>query len=206
MSMLQYRHKSRAWLQMVTADDEGNFRAIKDIIAQGIAEGEEGAFDKRRRPGGAAGAAEPDPGPPGAAHRGHARRRHAARRTWSRSAARCCTPCWSAVRGTPRASAARRSRSTGSSRSRGRGSQLAHRGQHQKLAHQGRRAQALRTRRLKQRALALDAAHGVVVEHHAADAAVLGQRARLELDRLRGEHARAPATAAGPGSAAPGTW
>ena len=46
MSMLQYRHKSRAWLQMVTADDEGNFRAIKDIIAQGIAEGEEGAFDK----------------------------------------------------------------------------------------------------------------------------------------------------------------
>ena len=46
MSMLQYRHKSRAWLQMVTADDEGNFRAIKDIIAQGIAEGEDGAFDK----------------------------------------------------------------------------------------------------------------------------------------------------------------
>ena len=46
MSMLQYRHKSRAWLQMVTADKEGNFRAIKDIIAQGIAEGEEGAFDK----------------------------------------------------------------------------------------------------------------------------------------------------------------
>ena len=45
MSMLQYRHKSRAWLQMVTADDEGNFRAIKDIIAQGITEGEEGAFD-----------------------------------------------------------------------------------------------------------------------------------------------------------------
>ena len=46
MSMLQYRHKSRAWLQMVTADDEGNFRAIKDIIAQGITEGEEGAFDR----------------------------------------------------------------------------------------------------------------------------------------------------------------
>ena len=45
MSMLQYRHKSRAWLQMVTADEEGNFRAIKDIIAQGITEGEEGAFD-----------------------------------------------------------------------------------------------------------------------------------------------------------------
>jgi hypothetical protein len=46
MSMLQYRHKSRAWLQMVTADDNGNFRAIKDIIAQGIAEGEEGNYDR----------------------------------------------------------------------------------------------------------------------------------------------------------------
>ncbi|HEY1819671.1 MAG TPA: FHA domain-containing protein [Trebonia sp.] len=46
MSMLQYRHKNRAWLQMVTADEEGNFRAIKDIIAQGIAEGEDGAFDR----------------------------------------------------------------------------------------------------------------------------------------------------------------
>jgi len=45
MFMLQYRHKSRAWLQMVTADDKGDFRAIKDIIAQGIAEGEEGTFD-----------------------------------------------------------------------------------------------------------------------------------------------------------------
>jgi hypothetical protein len=45
MSMLQYRHKSRAWLQMVTADDNGNFRAIKDIIAQGIAEGDEGSYD-----------------------------------------------------------------------------------------------------------------------------------------------------------------
>src|ERR1022692_4999539 len=45
MSMLQYRHKSRAWLQMVTADENGEFRAIKDIIASGIAEGEEGACD-----------------------------------------------------------------------------------------------------------------------------------------------------------------
>jgi FHA domain len=45
MSMLQYRHKSRAWLQMVTADEDGEFRAIKDIIADGIAEGEEGSFD-----------------------------------------------------------------------------------------------------------------------------------------------------------------
>jgi hypothetical protein len=31
---------------MVTADENGNFRAIKDIIAQGIAEGEEGTFDR----------------------------------------------------------------------------------------------------------------------------------------------------------------
>ena len=41
MSMLQYRHKNRAWLQMVAADEDGNFRAIKDIIARGIDEGEE---------------------------------------------------------------------------------------------------------------------------------------------------------------------
>jgi hypothetical protein len=46
MSMLQYRHKSRAWLQMVTADDNGNFRAIKDIIAQGVTEGDEGNYDR----------------------------------------------------------------------------------------------------------------------------------------------------------------
>jgi len=46
MSMLQYRHKSRAWLQMVAADENGNFRAIKDIIADGVAEGEEGVFDQ----------------------------------------------------------------------------------------------------------------------------------------------------------------
>ena len=46
MSMLQYRHKSRAWLQMVTADDNGDFRAIKDIIAQGITEGDEGHYDR----------------------------------------------------------------------------------------------------------------------------------------------------------------
>ena len=45
MSMLQYRHKSRAWLQMVTADEDGNFRAIRDIIAQGVTESDEGAFD-----------------------------------------------------------------------------------------------------------------------------------------------------------------
>jgi hypothetical protein len=46
MSMLQYRHKSRAWLQMVSADSEGNYRPIKDIIAQGITEGDEGHYDR----------------------------------------------------------------------------------------------------------------------------------------------------------------
>jgi FHA domain len=46
MAMLQYRHKSRAWRQMVTTDAAGNVRAIKDLIAQGIAEGEQGAFDR----------------------------------------------------------------------------------------------------------------------------------------------------------------
>ena len=45
MSMLQYRHKGRAWRQMVTADDNGDLRAIKDIIAQGITEGDEGNYD-----------------------------------------------------------------------------------------------------------------------------------------------------------------
>jgi hypothetical protein len=44
--MLQYRHKSRAWLQMVTADDDGNVRAIKDIVAQGVTEGDEGNYDR----------------------------------------------------------------------------------------------------------------------------------------------------------------
>jgi FHA domain len=46
MAMLQYRHKSRAWRQMVTTDAEGNVRTIKDLIALGIAEGEQGAYDK----------------------------------------------------------------------------------------------------------------------------------------------------------------
>ena len=45
MAMLQYRHKSRAWRQMVTTDTEGNVRAIKDQIALGIAEAEQGAYD-----------------------------------------------------------------------------------------------------------------------------------------------------------------
>ncbi|WP_030379647.1 MULTISPECIES: FHA domain-containing protein [unclassified Streptomyces] len=34
MSMLQYRHKSRAWNAMVATDDRGVTRAIKDIIAR----------------------------------------------------------------------------------------------------------------------------------------------------------------------------
>ncbi|MYT26055.1 hypothetical protein GTW69_38285 [Streptomyces sp. SID7760] len=34
MSMLQYRHKSRAWNAMVTTDEQGVTRAIKDIIAR----------------------------------------------------------------------------------------------------------------------------------------------------------------------------
>ena len=46
MCMLQYRHKSRAWLQMVTADGDNGLRPIKDIIARGIAEGTEGNFDR----------------------------------------------------------------------------------------------------------------------------------------------------------------
>jgi hypothetical protein len=37
MGMLQYRHKSRAWRQMVTADETGALEPIKDRIAQGIA-------------------------------------------------------------------------------------------------------------------------------------------------------------------------
>ncbi|MPY54585.1 FHA domain-containing protein [Streptomyces acidicola] len=36
MSMLQYRHKSRAWNAMVTTDEQGATRAIKDIIARSI--------------------------------------------------------------------------------------------------------------------------------------------------------------------------
>lgn len=46
MQMLQYRHKSRAWRQMVTTDAAGNVVAIKDLIAKGIAEGEKGEFNK----------------------------------------------------------------------------------------------------------------------------------------------------------------
>ncbi|MFB7504179.1 FHA domain-containing protein [Streptomyces broussonetiae] len=34
MSMLQYRHKSRAWNAMVTTDEHGVTRAVKDVIAR----------------------------------------------------------------------------------------------------------------------------------------------------------------------------
>lgn len=47
MSMLQYRHKSRAWRQMVTTDSAGNPRAIKDQIALGLAEGDQGSYDQQ---------------------------------------------------------------------------------------------------------------------------------------------------------------
>ncbi|MFD3733533.1 FHA domain-containing protein [Streptomyces sp. NPDC058632] len=36
MSMLQYRHKSRAWNAMVATDEQGVTRAIKDIIARSM--------------------------------------------------------------------------------------------------------------------------------------------------------------------------
>jgi len=46
MGMLQYRHKSRAWRQMVTTDETGATTPIKDQIARGIAEGESGEPDR----------------------------------------------------------------------------------------------------------------------------------------------------------------
>ncbi|MCF3961602.1 FHA domain-containing protein [Streptomyces fuscigenes] len=39
MSMLQYRHKSRAWNAMVTTDDLGATRAIRDVIAGSMEQG-----------------------------------------------------------------------------------------------------------------------------------------------------------------------
>jgi FHA domain-containing protein len=45
MAMLQYRHKTRAWRQMVTTDGTGSTRAIKDLIAQGVTEADEGTYD-----------------------------------------------------------------------------------------------------------------------------------------------------------------
>jgi hypothetical protein len=46
MAMLQYRHKSRAWRQMVTTDSAGDVRPIKDLIAIGIAEGSQATYDR----------------------------------------------------------------------------------------------------------------------------------------------------------------
>jgi 2-polyprenyl-6-methoxyphenol hydroxylase-like FAD-dependent oxidoreductase len=59
MSMLQYRHKSRAWKAMVTSDEHGESRAIKDKIAQSLA-GTTGAAAGGAD--GAAGAAASDAG------------------------------------------------------------------------------------------------------------------------------------------------
>lgn len=47
MAMLQYRHKSRAWRQMVTIDPTGHPRTIKSQIAQGITEAEVGGCDRQ---------------------------------------------------------------------------------------------------------------------------------------------------------------
>jgi hypothetical protein len=47
MSMLQYRHKTRAWRQMVTTNIAGDSLAIKDLIAQGVTEGNDGAYDQQ---------------------------------------------------------------------------------------------------------------------------------------------------------------
>lgn len=48
MAMLQYRHRTRAFRQMVTADDAGHAVAITDLVARGIAEGEQGGIDGDR--------------------------------------------------------------------------------------------------------------------------------------------------------------
>ncbi|MFI5843788.1 FHA domain-containing protein [Catenuloplanes sp. NPDC051500] len=46
MSMLQYRHKSRAWRAMVTVDEHGSSRAIKDLIADSIDAAQPGVPDR----------------------------------------------------------------------------------------------------------------------------------------------------------------
>lgn len=46
MSMLQYRHKSRAWKAMVTTDDHGVSCAVKDKIAKSIEDATEGSLDR----------------------------------------------------------------------------------------------------------------------------------------------------------------
>ncbi|MEU6881021.1 FHA domain-containing protein [Streptomyces sp. NPDC046712] len=47
MSMLQYRHKSRAWNTMITTDENGVSRAIKEKIAQSIEESEGKELDRK---------------------------------------------------------------------------------------------------------------------------------------------------------------
>ncbi|AJF64011.1 FHA domain-containing protein [Streptomyces vietnamensis] len=49
MSMLQYRHKSRAWNTMITTDENGVSRAIKEKIAQSIEESEGKDLEKLER-------------------------------------------------------------------------------------------------------------------------------------------------------------
>lgn len=55
MSMLQYRHKSRAWNAMVTTDERGATRAIKDII--------DGSMDGTTKPAGGGAARQKAFGP-----------------------------------------------------------------------------------------------------------------------------------------------
>lgn len=40
MSMLQYRHKSRAWKAMAATDEEGSTRPVKDVIARALEDGD----------------------------------------------------------------------------------------------------------------------------------------------------------------------
>ncbi|GGM21471.1 hypothetical protein GCM10010129_77190 [Streptomyces fumigatiscleroticus] len=57
MSMLQYRHKSRAWNAMVTTDEQGVTHAIKDVIARSL---EQVPAAGRTGPAAAPGAGESD--------------------------------------------------------------------------------------------------------------------------------------------------
>lgn len=65
MSMLQYRHKSRAWNAMVTTDERGVTRAIKDIIegsmeATAASARTDATNQRSSAPGAASGSAEAD--------------------------------------------------------------------------------------------------------------------------------------------------
>lgn len=46
MSMLQYRHKSRAWRSMVATDRDGKLCAIKDKIRQGLIDAQSGKINR----------------------------------------------------------------------------------------------------------------------------------------------------------------